>query len=205
MIDNYNDPRKTQVELELEVYLKNLDNTLLNRDWLEKKRREELLDLVQYLAVELYKQSTTQLKNMERQRQTKVEFEAGEIEEVETFTPLPRDTDGLGERMRIALISSGTRMLNKGYEIVGSAVLGREDGSFSVDLDLTEFGPEVKGVSRRHAELKVIEGKLYLLDLNSSNGTYIEGDRVPPDKLVEIKNGTVVVLGALTLMIRIIS
>lgn len=205
MIDNYNDSQKTQGDLELEVYLKNLDSTLLNRDWLEKKKREELLDLVQYLAVELYKQSTSQLKNVERKRQTEVKFEAANLADVETFTPLPRDTDGLGERMKIALISSGTRMLNKGYEIVGSAVLGREDGSFSVDLDLTEFGPEVKGVSRRHAELKVIEGKLYLLDLNSSNGTYIEGDRVPPDKLVEIRNGTVVVLGALTLMIRIIS
>ena len=49
-------------------------------------------------------------------------------------------------------------------------VLGRDP---QCDVPLTDHS-----VSRRHAELRVEEGKFHIIDLNSSNGTFVNGVRV---------------------------
>ncbi len=56
-------------------------------------------------------------------------------------------------------------------------ILGKE-GHIYIDSPLT---------SKRHAELKVIEGKIHLRDLNSGNGTYL----VKNNALVNIDEGYV--------------
>lgn len=44
-------------------------------------------------------------------------------------------------------------------------------------------------VSRRHAKLTEMDGSYYLTDLNSSNGTFIDGEQIPSGKMVYLKNG----------------
>lgn len=59
---------------------------------------------------------------------------------------------------------------NKRYPIEGTMVLGRTaecDLAFSYDR-----------LSRMHAELKVVNGVLTVRDLNSSNGTYVNGEKI---------------------------
>jgi len=46
---------------------------------------------------------------------------------------------------------------------------------------------ESRTASKQHAELKIIKGKIYLRDLNSSNGTYL----VKNNKLVYFERGYV--------------
>jgi pSer/pThr/pTyr-binding forkhead associated (FHA) protein len=55
-------------------------------------------------------------------------------------------------------------------------------------VDLTPFGGNEKGVSRQHAALRQLKNHLFLVDLGSSNGTYVNGQRLysqQPNILVE--------------------
>ena len=44
-----------------------------------------------------------------------------------------------------------------------------------------------KAVSKQHAEIQVLDGKIYLRDLNSTNGTYLVED----NKLIKFTSGYV--------------
>jgi len=62
-------------------------------------------------------------------------------------------------------------------------ILGRSDGNstYRPDIDLVACNALEKGVSRRHAALVRYEGLIHILDLNSVNGTFLNGDRLQPD------------------------
>jgi hypothetical protein len=80
--------------------------------------------------------------------------------------------------------------------ITGESIeLGR---NISADLPVM-----ASGVSRSHLKVYVIEGKIRLKDLGSTNGTYIKGVRVEPHKEVVYENGTRVSLGQAGCFIRI--
>jgi hypothetical protein len=55
-------------------------------------------------------------------------------------------------------------------------------------LDLTPFGGDEKGVSRTHAALRRLKNNLFLVDMGSSNGTFVNGQRLfseQPNILIE--------------------
>ena len=60
--------------------------------------------------------------------------------------------------------------------------LGRsEEGQPIVpDVDLSPYNAYANGVSRLHAVLKLIQEQFVIVDLGSSNGTYLNGIRLPP-------------------------
>ena len=202
MTEKKNDPGKTAGETGINLYLRNLEQTLLNREWLETRSKFELMDLVQFLAVQLYKQSTSQLKPRTK-KEPDPKFPLVEPAERDAFEPVPF-VKSEGESMKILMVGSKTSPLNSGYHIYGQAVIGRDDGSHNVDIDLTQFGPEVKGVSRQHAEFRVSGNKLYIVDLASSNGTYLRGRRLEPNQAVEVPGGSVLSFGALHVQVQII-
>ncbi|MFQ3565972.1 MAG: FHA domain-containing protein [Aggregatilineales bacterium] len=80
-------------------------------------------------------------------------------------------------------------------------VMGRSDGKsdYVPDIDLSELGARDKGVSRRHAVLVRHEDSMHVVDLNSVNGTYLNGRRLPPELPYPVRNGDVVCLGTLEL------
>jgi hypothetical protein len=59
-------------------------------------------------------------------------------------------------------------------------ILGREatTGDGEHPLDLTPFGGSEKGVSRRHAAIQRVKNSVVLMDLGSSNNTFINGQRI---------------------------
>lgn len=61
-------------------------------------------------------------------------------------------------------------------------VLGRSDGtsSYEPDIDLFEHGAQEMGVSRRHAVLVRHRGLVNIIDLDSVNGTFLNGKRLSP-------------------------
>lgn len=79
---------------------------------------------------------------------------------------------------------------------VPGAVIGR-----AVDADVRVDDP---GASRRHAEIRIVwDGARYefwLVDLESTNGTVVDGQRVPEARLA---NGSRITIGATTLLLRI--
>lgn len=78
-------------------------------------------------------------------------------------------------------------------------IFGRSDsqGSVKPDIDLANYGAVEKGVSRQHAALEVNEDTLMLLDVGSSNGTYLNGQRLLPNQPRVLRDGDEVRLGKL--------
>lgn len=62
--------------------------------------------------------------------------------------------------------------------------------------------PDNKMVSREHAVFQQQKGKIYVCDLQSSNGTFVNGKRIPAEKFIEIKVGDEVVFANETFIVQ---
>ncbi len=92
-----------------------------------------------------------------------------------------------------------------GLEIVGDVVLGRGLRSNPPpDLDLDEYNGLDKGVSRRHALLRPTPNHLFLIDLNSTNGTMHNAIPIGPGVARALHNNDAVSLGDLSFTVKII-
>jgi FHA domain-containing protein/zinc ribbon protein len=84
-------------------------------------------------------------------------------------------------------------------------VFGRRDPATGAmpDVDLTPFAGYRMGVSRRHAVIRQTEAenRLDLVDLGSSNGTFLNGIRVPPNQPQRLRDGDEIRLGQMVLRI----
>jgi len=78
-------------------------------------------------------------------------------------------------------------------------VFGRVDVGSTVnpDIDLTPYGAIEKGVSRQHAAVEFSEDTLILLDVGSSNGTFLNGQRLVPNQPRVLRDGDEVRFGKL--------
>jgi pSer/pThr/pTyr-binding forkhead associated (FHA) protein len=78
-------------------------------------------------------------------------------------------------------------------------LIGRYDVSNTVNLslDLTPYGARENGVSRVHAAIRRGEDTLTLVDLNSANGTHLNGQRLTPNQPRVLRDGDEVRLGKL--------
>ena len=65
------------------------------------------------------------------------------------------------------------------------------------DIDLSPYYAYANGVSRLHAVVKRIGEQTILMDLGSSNGTYLNGKRLTPNVEQELHHGDVVMFGKL--------
>lgn len=83
-------------------------------------------------------------------------------------------------------------------------ILGRRAAPSSTGgliVDLTPFDAIQLGVSRRHAAIHREEDGYYITDLNSTNGTRINGHRLLPNTPWRLSRGDVVTLGRLNLIV----
>lgn len=69
------------------------------------------------------------------------------------------------------------------------------------DIDLSPYQAYARGVSRLHAVLKRETTHVFIMDLGSSNGTFVNGKRLPPHVDYTIANGDVIALGKLKIQI----
>jgi hypothetical protein len=69
------------------------------------------------------------------------------------------------------------------------------------DIDLTPYDAYGMGVSRLHAVIRRGISDVVLMDLDSSNGTFINGKRLTPNEEWPLSNGDVVALGRLKIQI----
>lgn len=82
-----------------------------------------------------------------------------------------------------------------------SIIIGREDPVSGVfpDLDLDPHGGHEAGVGRRHAQLLLVDGQVFIEDLDSVNGTAVNKERIEPRKPHPILPGDEVRLGKMIL------
>lgn len=101
-----------------------------------------------------------------------------------------------------------------GLRVVGTdavlSLLGRTNYTLGIaiegqavipDIDLGPFDAYAQGVSRIHAELQLKPEGLFLIDLDSANGTVVNGNRIEAVKAVQIRHGDLIQLGGLDLQL----
>jgi pSer/pThr/pTyr-binding forkhead associated (FHA) protein len=87
------------------------------------------------------------------------------------------------------------------------AIIGRSDAPMSIaDIDLTECKIDNKSaISRPHAVIEWVEGKLQIIDLDSTNGTFVNGKKLlttaprQPSSPEILKSGDIIKLGNIEL------
>ena len=81
---------------------------------------------------------------------------------------------------------------------LGRHITGELEQAF---VDLKPFGGYETGVSRRHALIRRTDHGYEILDLGSSNGTWLNTKRLTPDKPYPLENGAEVYLGKLQIFV----
>lgn len=106
---------------------------------------------------------------------------------------------------RIELHDFAAGFLPLGLDIAQEIVVGRWTGpSSAVDLDLDTYGGFARGVSRRHAMLRPTPDGVYLIDLQSTNGTLHNSVRLGPGIARRLNTGDVISFGALSCTVTVI-
>jgi pSer/pThr/pTyr-binding forkhead associated (FHA) protein len=83
-------------------------------------------------------------------------------------------------------------------------LFGRFDPNAGIpsQIDLSPYGGRQKGVSRVHAAIYRAKHTLSLADLGSSNGTYLNGERLLPQQSRVLRDGDEVRFSELAVHIR---
>ncbi len=104
----------------------------------------------------------------------------------------------VGIRPRLVVAGTGAQ-----FDLSGKAevLLGREDPVSGVfpDVDLTPHGGEEGGVSRRHAKLTMRGNQWLVEDLNSTNFTFVNNQKLNPGVPQPLNSGDQVRLGRVVL------
>lgn len=79
-------------------------------------------------------------------------------------------------------------------------VLGRIDQNTHTypDIDLTPHGALEHGVSRTHATIRRAEDSMTVMDMDSANGTYLNGKKLIPHQPHILRDGDEIKFGKLT-------
>ena len=106
-----------------------------------------------------------------------------------TSSPVGRHLDSLGEGKPASYL-----MFNqKKVELVAKITIGRDtDNDVVVDNKLA---------SRHHAMIQKIKDAYFIKDVGSTNGTFLNGTKLPSDKYVKLQSGDRITIGNMTLVI----
>ena len=84
-------------------------------------------------------------------------------------------------------------------------IIGRLDAGRAIfpDVDLGSEQGMDKGVSRRHARLSLREDQVFIEDLNSLNGTFLNSTRLVPELPYPVEDGAEIQLGKLIVTVHL--
>lgn len=118
------------------------------------------------------------------------------VESVETFIDVASiPEDGLGIYVAGAF---------KPYyvHVYKELILGRTaEAALEATLDLSELGAFGMGVSRRHAVIRRTASGFEVIDLDSRNGTWLNAERLMPNKPYPFASGSQLRIGQLRLLV----
>lgn len=82
-------------------------------------------------------------------------------------------------------------------------ILGRfdKDPSHPDQVDLSPYSALDLGISRFHVELQIEDNQLFVIDLNSTNGSYLNGEPLIPKQRALVRNGDELLLGRLAIQV----
>jgi len=134
------------------------------------------------------------------------DFAISDEETKPSLPPVEVPPERSGPAWRVLFHVSGSQANTVGLDVWRVTVLGRADlnSAFRPDLDFTPYGAMRHGVSRRHALLRPGDRTLYLIDQNSTNGTWVNGQRLLHGRDFPLTDDDVIELGALRMTLRIV-
>ncbi len=100
-------------------------------------------------------------------------------------------------------------ILNTGRKIMLSAdreiLVGRLDAAHGIfpELNMTTDGGLEHGVSRRHARIYTHEGMCFVEDLDSTNGTFLNDERLTPYLPYAFRDGDLLMFGTMRLRVHV--
>ncbi len=124
------------------------------------------------------------------------------IEETGRVRLLPQVPDPPPWRLILQMVGAASSLI--GLDVRRPLVIGRADpsGEQQPDLDLSPYHAADEGVSRRHALLIPDHDHLYLADMESTNGTWINGIYLQPGRRYPLAPGDQIEFGLLRLIVR---
>jgi len=105
-----------------------------------------------------------------------------------------------GALLGLRVVSSGDVISLLGRD---NFTLGRsiENQAVIPDVDLAKFDAYDHGISRMHAELRIEKDGVFVIDLDSANGTIVNGKRIKSQENSPVHHGDIIQLGRLRLQI----
>jgi serine/threonine protein kinase len=82
-------------------------------------------------------------------------------------------------------------------------IVGRASKNKTPDIDLAPYKGFKAGVSRRHSRLLRQDDQWFVEDLASTNGTFVNGVKIPPHQTIAIHRGDILRFGRLELEFRL--
>lgn len=92
------------------------------------------------------------------------------------------------EQEACLIIIRGTPQGHRHFLTQSEMTLGRDSAA---DITVSD-----QGISRKHARFTKQDGKIYISDLNSSNGTYVNNKKIAPGEKVELEKEDMIKLGS---------
>lgn len=87
-------------------------------------------------------------------------------------------------------------------EKVEKLVLGREsEGAHGLEIDLENYSPFKLGISRKHVQISWEDDGFWLEDLRSTNGTWLNKERITAGLTYQLKSEDKIWIGPLKLMV----
>jgi len=114
----------------------------------------------------------------------------------------PSPTKGGGIGLSLKMVNSSQVIPLSGQN---EFTLGRiTDGQpILPDIDLSPYEGYAEGVSRLHAAIRLTERGVMIVDLGSSNGTRINGQKIVPNVNYPLKDGDIIALGRIKMQISV--
>ena len=105
-----------------------------------------------------------------------------------TETPLGKHLDKIAESQQVSYLVFNQKKI----QLVAKITIGREmDNSIVIDSKLA---------SRHHCIIQKIRDAYFLKDENSTNGTFLNGRRIPSDKYIKLNHGDKITVGSANLI-----
>jgi hypothetical protein len=100
--------------------------------------------------------------------------------------------------LRVLLTGDIVSLIGRDNYTLGRSVDGQ---AIVPDVDLRNYDAYDQGVSRIHSEIRLLSDGVYMVDLDSANGTLVSGKRLEPQSPEPVHHGDVVQLGRLRLQL----
>jgi pSer/pThr/pTyr-binding forkhead associated (FHA) protein len=113
--------------------------------------------------------------------------------------PAPAASPSTGGAAYVEVADSGAQIPLVDQPVLSIGRLDEISGIYP-DIDLTPHGGDEAGVSRRHAQLLHEGDAWYVLDLDSTNGTFVNGVELTPKTRSLLSDGDQITMGELQLV-----